>query len=62
MRAFEECGRCSLELDLAAREGSEFRVPLGFANLSRLDAADLELEEDLSPGNERARLFAEFAR
>jgi hypothetical protein len=62
MWAFEKCGRCPQELDLAVREGSGLRVLLGFANLSWIDADDLELEKDLSPGNERARLSAEFAR
>jgi hypothetical protein len=70
MWAFEKCGRCSLEPDLAVREGSALLVLLGvplrvlpgFANLSRLDADDLGLVKDLSPGNERARLSAEFAR
>ncbi len=66
MWAFEKCGRCSLELDLAARVGSGLRKLLGvlpgFANLSRLDADDLGLVKDLSSGNERARMSAEFAR
>jgi len=62
MWAFEKkCGRCALELDLAARVGSGLLVLPGFANLSWLDADDLEFEKDLSPGNERARLSDEFA-
>ncbi len=63
MWAFEKkCGRCVFELDLAAREGSGLLVLPGFPNLSWLDADDLEFEKDLSPGNERARLSAEFAK
>ena len=70
MWAFEKCGRCRLELDLDVREGSGLRVLPGllpralpeFVNPSWLDADDLGLVKDLSPGNEGARLAAEFAR
>ena len=62
MWAFEKCGRCSLELDLAVRDGSGVRALPRFAKLSWLDANDLESEKDLPPGKERARLSAEFAR
>jgi hypothetical protein len=55
MRAGEKCGVCPQELDVA-REDSGLRVVPGFAKLSWRDAKDLE------PGNERARLSAEFAK
>ena len=69
MWVFEKWGRCPEELGLAVRENSEFRVLLrarlgvlpGLTKLSRLDAGDLEVEKDLSPGKARARLSAEFA-
>lgn len=70
MRAFEKCGRCPHELDLAVREGAGLRllrgvvlgVVPGFAKVSWLDARDLEPVKDLEPVNERARVFAEFEK